>query len=101
MSCVNKVILLGPCYSLKPIETKSGKKMLLFSLKTWQKIGAEEKKVWHSLAAYAGAAEVLIKNLKDGEHLYVEGRIEQYKDKDDVQRNQIVVEEFKFVSNKS
>jgi single-stranded DNA-binding protein len=100
MSCVNKIILLGPCFNIKPITTKGGKEMVSFTLKTWIKSGETERKCYHNCVAYSGAATVLVNNLQDGEFLYLEGRFDQYKDKDNNSRSQIIVEEFKFVSGK-
>jgi single-stranded DNA-binding protein len=100
MSCVNKVILLGPCFNIRPIITKTGKEIVTFTLKTWIKSGESERKCFHNMIAYSGAATVLKNNLQEGEFLYVEGRADQYKDKDEIQRSQVIVEEFKFVSGK-
>jgi single-stranded DNA-binding protein len=100
MSCVNKVILLGPCFNIKPITTNSGKEMVSFNLKTWVKSGETERKCYHNCVAYSGAATVLINNLQDGEFLYVEGRIDQFKDSHDNYRSQVIIEEFKFVTNR-
>lgn len=100
MSCFNKVILIGPCYQIRSITTKSGKDMIAFTLKTWQKSGDSERKAWHDVVAYSGAAKVLTANLKEGEHLFIEGRIDQYKDSEGTNRSQIIAEEFKFLGSK-
>lgn len=100
MSCFNKVILIGPCYQIKSIVTKTGKDMIVFTLKTWHKAGEEERKAWHNIVAYSGAAKVLAANLKEGEHLFIEGRIDQYRDNEGNNRSQIIAEEFKFLGSK-
>lgn len=104
MVAINKVILVGPVYQIKKIETRSGKDMLVFTLKTWRPMGKNEdgtkkddKVAWHKVAAYAGASKVLGQYLTEGKCLYIEGSIDYYKDSNDVERTQIVVEEFTFI----
>jgi len=108
MVAVNKVILLGPVYQIKKIETKSGKDMIAFTLKTWRPMGKnedgtrkEDKKTWHKIVSYGAAANVLEKYLKDGKIIYIEGVLDYYKDKDNIERTQVVLEEFSFMSEQS
>jgi single-strand DNA-binding protein len=106
MIAVNKVILLGPVYQIKSIETKTGKDMIAFTLKTWRPMGKledgtkrEDKKSWHKVVAYGNAAKVLTQYLEDGKIIYLEGSVDYYKDKDSVERTQIVLESFSFVGD--
>jgi len=106
MIAVNKLILLGPAYQIKSIPTRSGKAMLSFTIKTWRPAGKnqdgskkEDIKAWHNVVAYGGAAEVLERYLVDGKVIYVEGTVDYYKDKDGVNRTQIILESFSFVGD--
>ena len=106
MIAVNKVILLGPVYQIKKIETRSGKDMVAFTLKTWRPMGKnedgtkkEDKKSWHKVVAYGNAAKVLTQYLEDGKIIYLEGLVDYYKDKESVERTQIVLESFSFVGD--
>lgn len=106
MIAVNKLILLGPVYNITSVPTKSGKAMLSFTLKTWRPGGKdshgnkrEDKKAWHNVVAYGGAAEVLEKYLEDGKIIYIEGTVDYYQDKNGVNRTQIVLENFSFVGD--
>jgi single stranded DNA-binding protein len=105
MLAVNKVILLGPVYQIKKIETKSGKDMVAFTLKTWRSAGKnedgtrkEDKKSWHKIVSYGSAATVLEKYLEDGKVIYLEGLMDYYKDKDGIERSQVILESFSFIS---
>jgi single-stranded DNA-binding protein len=104
---VNKVILLGPVYQIKEIPTKSGKEMLAFSLKTWRSGGKDEegnkkedKKSWHKIIAYSDNAKILKQYLVDGKIVYLEGTLDYYKDKDGLDRTQVILNFFSFFSDK-
>lgn len=106
MVAVNKVILVGPCYNMKSIPTKTGKPMLAFTLKTWKPMGKNEdgskkddKVSWHNIVAYAGAAEVLERYLTKGKIIYVEGVLDYREDNNGVKHTQIIVESFSFVGD--
>jgi single-stranded DNA-binding protein len=106
MVAINKVILVGPVYQVKTIETQSGKDMITFTVKTWRPGRKKEDgsrgddiKSWHNVVAYGGAARVLREHLTDGKVLYVEGVIDYYKDKNDVLRVQIILENFTFTGD--
>lgn len=106
MVAINKVILVGPVYQIKKLETRTGKDMLVFTLKTWRPTGKNEdgskkddKVQWHNVVAYSGAAKVLEQYLQDGKCLYVEGALDYYKDSNDVLRTQVVLEEFSFTGD--
>jgi single-stranded DNA-binding protein len=98
---VNSVTLIGPCYNMKEFQLNSGKKMIKFTLKTWMKLGETEKKTFHSITAYGGAAEVIAKYWEEGKKMCVQGRLDSYKDKNDVYKTDIVLEEFTFISSDS
>jgi YD repeat-containing protein len=101
MIAVAKATLLGPVYDLQPGKTKSDKAMLTFSVKTWrpQGEGREDKKNWFRVVAYDGAARVLSEHLRDGKILYLDGKLDMYRDKEGIERLQIILETFSFVGD--
>lgn len=106
MIAVNKLILVGPVYQIKKIPTRSGKPMLAFTVKTWRGQGKNEdgskkddKKAWHNVVSYGAAAEILEKYLVDGKVIYLEGCLDQYKDKEGTERWQVVLETFSFIGD--
>lgn len=95
---LNKFIGMGTVHNLKKVETSSGKSMCSFSLRIYKKTANSEIVTFINCNAYAGIADVIIKNVKDKESMYIEGHIQVYKDKDGVERFSVGVEEFKFIS---
>lgn len=80
---INKVILVGRA-GKDPVlhETQSGKKVVRFTLATWENYRDEKEPTgwrqvteWHNVVVWGAAAETLMKNLKKGEWAYVEGGI--------------------------
>ena len=101
MIAVAKTIFVGAAYNQKMIETKSGKSMLAFTLRTWRpKKGQEDKVCFFDIVAYSSAADVLSKYLTDGKLLYLDCTADQYKGKDGQSRVQFIVNEFTFVGDK-
>jgi len=100
MSSVNKAIIMGNMYNVKKIETSSGKTMALFSVRLYEKFGDNDKVTFLDCVAYSGIADVLIKYGEDKKQIYLEGRINVYKDKEGVTKTNLVVEEFKFVGDR-
>jgi len=99
----NSVELMGKVYSMKSIERKSGKTMVVFSLLTFSYQGKEkeDKAQFHKLVAYDSRADVLLKYASvDGRELFVEGTIDYYKDEKEVVRTQIIVNSFEFIDGK-
>jgi single-stranded DNA-binding protein len=97
---VNKVHLLGPVYSMKSFDLPSGKKMIKFSLKTWFKAGEIEKKQYHSVTAFGSSAETIFKYWEDGKKIFIEGYLDNYKDKDsNAYKTDVIVEQFSFISS--
>jgi len=81
MSCtVNKVILVGNVGRDPDIhETKKGTKVVHLSLATNRPPfgdDPEERTDWHRLTLWAGLANFTEDNVKKGDRIYVEGRLE-------------------------
>lgn len=72
---VNKVILLGNV-GKDPIERNVGEyKLAVFSLATSKKIKDKEVTQWHNCQAWGKLAEFVLKYVKKGTSLYLEGEI--------------------------
>lgn len=91
---------MGNIYKIKKIETKSGKSMVSFSLRTYEKFKEKETVTFFNCTAYSGLADTLLQYGEDKKQVYLEGRVDMYKDKDGVDRFGVVVEEFQFIGNK-
>jgi single-stranded DNA-binding protein len=101
MAFHNSVNLMGYAYSLKKIETKTGKPMCIFNILIIDKFGETEKKSFIKCVAYSKIAEVIMNNFHDKINLFVDGRIEVYKDESGAERVQIVVNNFQFLGDKA
>lgn len=99
MANYNNVQLMGRVYNLKPGETKGGKPMVFFSLATFKKMGEgkDDKAQFHSCVAYGNLADIIIKHVEEKRSLFVEGEVDYYKDKEEVQRTQIILQRFEFI----
>lgn len=90
MKDINKLILIGRV-GADPIlrETKSGKKVIHFSVATGRRIKKEgdlefkEETQWHSIVGWGKLAENCALYLKKGQAVYVEGRVKTSKYDDD------------------
>ncbi len=89
---INKVILVGRTGKEPELhETQSGKKVVRFSLATWENYKDETEPTgwrqvteWHNIVVWGASADTLKKNLKKGDWAYVEGgiRTRSYETKD-------------------
>ena len=89
MASVNKAFLLGNVGRDAELRyIASGKAVCTFSMATserWEKDGEkQEKTTWHQIVIWGKVAEWAGKNIKKGDPVFVEGRIENrtYDDKD-------------------
>lgn len=100
MIAVTKATLVGAAYNLKVSQTKTGKPMLQFSLRTWKpgKDG-KDKVMFLPVVAYSASAEILGKWLVDGKLVYLDCTIDQYKT-NEVERYQFIVQEFTFLGDR-
>ena len=77
---INKVILVGNVGRDPDVyETKKGTKVVHLSLATNRPpFGdeAEQRTDWHRLTLWAGLAQFTEENVKKGDRIYVEGRLE-------------------------
>jgi single-stranded DNA-binding protein len=99
MQAVAKAVLLGASYNVRKIETKTGKSMCAFNLRVWIGKTGKDKVMFLPIVAYAGAADVLLNHLKDGKLVYLDCQIDQYKDKENRERTQYIVQEFSFLGD--
>lgn len=100
MANVNKIILMGSMYKIKKIETKSGKSMVSFFLRTYEKFGEKEMVTFFNCTAYSKLADIIVQYGADKKEAYVEGRVDMYKDKDGVDSFGVIVEELQFTGSK-
>jgi single-stranded DNA-binding protein len=100
MSSVNKAIIMGSMYHVKKVETGSGKSMVMFTVRLHEKFGESERVTFLDCVAYSGIADVLIKYGEDKKQIYLEGRINVYKDRDGATKTNLVVEEFRFIGER-
>ncbi len=102
MIAVIKATLVGASYNLKLSQTKSGKPMLYFSLRTWKpgKDG-KDKVMFLPIVAYSGSAEILGKWLTEGKLVYLDCTIDQYKGQDGLEKYQFIVEQFTFLGDRN
>jgi single-stranded DNA-binding protein len=98
---MNKFMGMGTAHNLKKIETTSGKSMVAFNLRIYKKVNEKDIVTFINCNAYSGLADVLDKNLKDGESVFVEGYLHVYKDKEANERFSLVVDEFRFLGGKN
>jgi len=101
MIAVARATILGACYNIKTLETKTGKSMLVFSVRTWKpgKDG-KDKVSFLPVVAYSGSADILGKHLFEGKLIYLDCDIDTYKDKEGKERFQFIVKEFSFLGDK-
>ena len=107
---VNKAILIGRLGKDPELkDTPSGKAVCNFSLatdETWTTDGEKHKATtWHNITVWGKQAEIMKEYLKQGQEVYIEGRIDNrsYEDKDGVKkyRSEVVVQRFSFVGSKA
>lgn len=89
--------LIGPCYDFNLSQTKTGRDLLVFTLKSWRKSRQGEDKVcWWRVVAYEGNARVLHKYLHNGRVVVVDGHMDLYNDNGQ-EKFQIIMEKFYFL----
>lgn len=94
---LNRVMLAGKAYELKQAKTNSDKDTVSFTLMIVEKFGDEAKKTYVWCNAYAGLANNIAKYWEEGKNILVEGRINQYKDKEGKYKFSITANEVKFI----
>lgn len=94
----NLVIIGGPVYNIKKIESKSGKAMVSFTIASYsyKGEGKDQKVQFHQVVAYGKSAEIILQYVTEKRKLLVEGELDYYKDSNDVSRTQIIMKEFSF-----
>jgi single-stranded DNA-binding protein len=90
---MNELRLAGRIYSIKAIETKTGKAMVAYTVTTYTKQGEdkEDKAQFHNCVSYGNTAENILNNIKDRDSVIVFGYVDHYKDKNEVQRTQMII----------
>lgn len=102
MIAVSKTHFVGAAYKKKLVETKNGKSMLSFTLRTWRPTKSGIDKVcFFDVVAYAAAAEVLNRYLYDGKVIYLDCTADQYKTQDGEIKIQFIVNEFSFMGGET
>lgn len=92
---VNKCIIMGELASKKLIQTKTGKPMLMFTVRTWD---AEQKSEFLDCVAYGRQAELIERDFPVKRNIYIECKAHSYKDKNGDLRIQFVLVEFKYLT---
>jgi single-strand DNA-binding protein len=85
MSGLNKVIIMGNLgQDPKKVETSTGNDMCRISLATSEKRGDKEFTEWHNIVCFGKTAELVMKYMKKGKTLLVEGslRTNKWEDKE-------------------
>jgi single-stranded DNA-binding protein len=95
MQAVAKAQFLGPINNIQKHETKTGKTMITFSIKTWKKDGPS---LFHSIVAYSGSADAILKYLQDGSVLYCDCDITKSFTAES-EKYQFVLREFSFTND--
>jgi single-strand DNA-binding protein len=106
---INRVIILG---RIGFIESKNNNGMQYTKLSVatnekWKDKNGEkqEKTIWHNVSGFNKLAEIMAKYAKKGDIVYVEGKINQnkYKDESGVEKisSSITATEFKILNNSS
>lgn len=105
MNCINRVTLLGNVGS-KPTErfTAKKEKYATLSLATsyFNKTQNTDVTEWHNITCFGKTAENVLKYVKKGTRLYVEGKLSTYKKKDyekDVYKTIVVVDRVIFLDS--
>jgi single-stranded DNA-binding protein len=88
---------MGKAYDLKQSKTKDDKDTASFNLFIIEKFGEKEKKTNLYVNCYAGLATNMIKYWEEGKDILVEGRIDQYQDKESNYKISINAKEIKFL----
>ncbi len=92
---MNKCLFLGEMASKKLIETKTGKPMLLFTIRTWD---AEQKSEFLECVAYGRQAELINRDFPKGRNIYMETKAHSYKTNEGKLQIQFVLIEFKYLT---
>ncbi len=106
MRGVNKVILVGNATrDAKLRHTQSGKPVSSIRLATNRTIKGEEETQFHSIVCWDRLAEMTATYVKQGDPLYVEGRLQyrSYQDEEGKERGvaEIVADDVQFLSRRS
>jgi single-stranded DNA-binding protein len=100
MIAVTKATLVGASYKMNLSQTKTGRAMLQFLLRTWKPgRDGKDKVMFLPIVAYSASAEILGKWLKDGKLVYLDCTIDQYKSQDGAEKYQFIVEQFTFLGD--
>ena len=106
MAGMNKAIIMGNLgQDPKRVETKNDTVMCRFSLATSEKRKDEEFTEWHNIVAFGKTAELVLKYMKKGRTLLVEGslRTSKWEDKETGQtryRTEITAHRVTFVGGR-
>jgi single-strand DNA-binding protein len=101
---VNKVILIGRIgQDLIPKETPKGSVYYRFSIATEHRSRDREAKVttdWHSCVAWGKIGDAIAEFKGKGDEIYLEGRLNHWKNKEGGKMTDVVIENFVFIGNK-
>lgn len=94
----NQCTFIGPVVEKKMHETATGKPMLFFKVKTWDK---QDRASFIDCTAYSAMAERIWEDFPEGRVIFLTCRAHNYKDKDGNQKTSFVVESFEYCSPKA
>jgi single-strand DNA-binding protein len=104
MGSVNKVILIGRLgQDLDRTETQTGSVYYRFSMATEHRSRGKDTTVstdWHDLVIWGKNGDALAEFVGKGDQLYIEGRLSQWKNKENRKVTNVVVETFCLLGNK-
>ena len=93
----NKCIFIGNMQSKKMLETKSGKPMLLFTIRVWDK---KDNAEFIDCVSYSDQAELIDRDFPEKRQIFIECKAHTYKDKEGKKQTQFVVEKFEYCSDR-
>lgn len=93
----NQCTFIGIVLDKKMQETTTGKPLLMFSVKTWDK---EDRATFINCTAYSALAERIYSDFPEGRTIFVTAKAHVYKDKQGIKQTSFTVESFEYCSPK-
>lgn len=93
---VNSVVFMGSVHNIKKFETPSGNG-IKFNIRIFEKFNDKEYVMFQECSSVGSKADVLLRNLKDGEYIYLEGALRKSRDNDGNERSAVHIIDFRFL----
>lgn len=92
---INKCCFIGEIASKKLMQTKTGKSMLMFTIRTWDQ---DQKSEFLDCVAYGRQAELIDRDFPIRRNIYIDCKAHSYKTSDNKLQIQFVLNEFKYLT---